>query len=41
LIKFAFQNHVPVNHRHHSIDYLRLRDSGKQQGDYQMEASSH
>ena len=41
LIKFAFQNYVLVHHRHHSIDHLGLRNSGKQQDNYEMEARSH
>ena len=37
----AFQNHVPVNHRYHSVDYLRLHNPGKQQEDHEMEVGSH
>jgi len=41
LIKFAFQDHVPVDDCHHPIHHLRLRNSGKKQDKHEMEASSH
>ena len=41
LIEVAFQNHVLVHHGYHSIDYLGLHNSGKQQDHDEMEARSH